>query len=135
MRTRESINYHWYIFLIAFLIFSGCVDGHKKSIAVKSRDVQDEVVRAERLSIEKKTGFTQVRIINPWQGANGVKQIYNLVKSGSELPAGLDSAAVIFVPLKKIICMSTTYIAMISALGEEKTLQVYQVQITFIHPN
>ena len=34
----------------------------------------------------------------------------------------MDSAAVIFVPLRKIVCMSTTHIAMISALGEEKSI-------------
>ena len=43
-------------------------------------------------------------------------------KRGSKLPAGVDSSAVIFVPVKKIICMSTTHLAMISALDEEKTI-------------
>ena len=38
------------------------------------------------------------------------------------MPAGLDSESVIFVPLKKIICMSTTHLAMISALGEQKSI-------------
>lgn len=80
------------------------------------------IINAERLSIEKKDGWTEVDIINPWQGATGIRMVYNLVKRGSPVPEGLDSSSVIFVPLKKIICMSTTYLAMISALGEENSI-------------
>src|SRR5665811_564070 len=43
-------------------------------------------------------------------------------KRGSAVPDGLDSSSVIFVPVKKIICMSATHIAMISALGEENSI-------------
>ena len=39
-----------------------------------------------------------------------------------KLPEGADSSNVIFVPLKKIVCMSTTHLAMISALHEENTI-------------
>ena len=45
-----------------------------------------------------------------------------LVRRGTKIPSGIDSTTVIFVPLKKIICMSTTHLAMISALNEENTI-------------
>ncbi|MCX6320197.1 MAG: ABC transporter substrate-binding protein [Bacteroidia bacterium] len=77
---------------------------------------------AERFTLQKNDSCTIVTIINPWQGANDVTQVYYLVSRGSELPDGLDSSMVIFVPLKRIVCMSTTHIAMISALGEENTI-------------
>jgi iron complex transport system substrate-binding protein len=80
------------------------------------------VSTAERLSIEKYENLTVVTIMNPWQGANNINEVYNLVRRGSLLPPGLDSSQVIFVPLKKIICMSTTHVAMISALGEENSI-------------
>jgi len=82
----------------------------------------NDIERAERISIQKKNGYTEIKIINPWQGAAGVNQAYYLVNRGSELPAGFDSSMVIFVPLKKIICMSTTHLSMISAVGEEETV-------------
>jgi len=107
------------LILISILfILPGCGKSIKKNIR-KEFTSNNEIVRAERFTLEKKNGYTEVKIINPWQGAIEVRQHYYLVKRGSDLPEGLDSSAVIFVPLHKIICMSTTHIAMISALGEE----------------
>jgi iron complex transport system substrate-binding protein len=80
------------------------------------------ISRAERFTLQKNGSCTIATIFNPWQGANNVNQVYYLVKKGSMLPDGVDSLSVIFVPLEKIICMSTTHIIMISALGEEKTI-------------
>ena len=80
------------------------------------------ILQAERFTLENKNNYSILTIINPWQGANGVNQVYYLARRGSELPGGIDSSMVIFVPLKKIICMSTTHLAMISALGEKNTI-------------
>jgi iron complex transport system substrate-binding protein len=110
-----------YIMIISILMVSGCKMGVRTNENIPS-DVKNEISRAERFKLEKKNGWTEVTIINPWQGADNVDQKYQLVRRGSSMPAGLDSSSVIFVPLQKIICMSTTYIAMISALGEENTI-------------
>ena len=109
------------ILIILLFAISGCGRINRKGNEEKP-DAGNVIVRAERFAIEKKKGWTEVKIINPWQGARNVSQIYYLVKRGSALPGGLDSASVIFVPLKKIICMSTTHLAMISALGEENSI-------------
>ena len=109
------------ITVIIIFTIAGCSRNDKKNIE-KTRDAGNEVERAERFTLEKKPGWTEVKIINPWQGASDVNQLYYLVKRGSDLPAGLDSASVIFVPLQKIVCMSTTHLAMISALGEDASI-------------
>jgi iron complex transport system substrate-binding protein len=109
------------LILLPQLIWSGCrqkVKNHESGILTS----QDEVVNARRFRIEQKQAWKEIKILNPWQGATNVSQTYYLVKRGSKLPPGLDSSAIIFVPLKKIICMSTTHIAMISELGEEKSI-------------
>jgi iron complex transport system substrate-binding protein len=80
------------------------------------------ISRAERFALQKNDSCTLLTIINPWQGANNINQVYYLIRRGSVLPSGMDSSSVIFVPLKKIICMSTTHVAMISALGEENSI-------------
>lgn len=109
------------ILIIALFTISGCRNNEKKD-AAKFHEVGNEIVSAKRFLLEKKPGWTEVKIINPWQGAINVSQIYYLIKRGLKLPEGLDSSNVIFVPLKKIICMSTTHLAMISALDEEKSI-------------
>jgi iron complex transport system substrate-binding protein len=110
-----------FILIIVLFSISGCGKRDKKN-DYRLRNAGDEIVSAERFTLERKRGWTEVKIINPWQGAINVNQSYYLVKRGSGLPEGMDSATVIFVPLQKIVCMSTTHIAMISALGEEKSI-------------
>ena len=109
------------LLILVTLVTSACKTYDKK-VVEKYPDIRNEVSLAERFTLEKKNGYTEIAIINPWQGAKNVNQTYRLVKRGSKLPEGHDSSSVIFVPLEKIICMSTTYIAMISALGEEKSI-------------
>jgi iron complex transport system substrate-binding protein len=109
-----------YIPIVLFIVCSGCGTGKKDS--GKLTDTGNIISRAERFSLEQKNDWTEVKIIDPWQGANGVSQVYYLIKRGSRLPDWLDSSAVIFVPVKKMICMSTTHAAMITALGEENSI-------------
>jgi iron complex transport system substrate-binding protein len=110
-----------FIFFIIVLISScSCIRENKSGRFLNSEN--KIISQAERISIEKAEGFTRVTIINPWQGAENVNLTYHLLKRGTDIPDGLDSSAIIFVPIKKIICMSTTHIAMISALGEENSV-------------
>jgi iron complex transport system substrate-binding protein len=91
--------------------------------AAREKSVQNNSIAfARRISIEKMSGYTRVTIINPWQGADNVNMTYYLVRRGSIIPAGIDSAKVIMVPLQKIVCMSTTHVAMISAIGEQNSI-------------
>jgi iron complex transport system substrate-binding protein len=109
------------IFILTFFAVSGCSKLTKKS-ADNFQGPVNVIGRATIFIILKRNGWTEVKIINPWQGAKNVTQTYCLVKRGSAIPLGFDSSSVIFVPLQKIICMSTTHVAMIAALGEEVSI-------------
>jgi iron complex transport system substrate-binding protein len=106
------------ILIILFIItVASCTE--KKLI--KNRDLSSAIniiTLAQRISVEKYDDYTKVTIIDPWQGADNVNISYFLVRRGSELPSGIDIRKVILVPVQKIVCMSTTHVAMISALGE-----------------
>jgi iron complex transport system substrate-binding protein len=109
------------IFIFGIFLYSCSIKSEKQA----GRDIIDTshiVAKAEKFSIEKMDGYTLLTIINPWQGAIGIKHVYYLLKRGAELPSGLDTLKIIRVPVKKIICMSTTQTAMISSLGEENTI-------------
>jgi iron complex transport system substrate-binding protein len=108
------------IFLCLIIIIS-CNENRetKKQYTSTGNEV---ISLAQRIAIEKYRDYTKITIINPWQGADNVNMAYYLVKRGSELPAGIDTTKVILVPVRKIVCMSTTHVAMISALGEENSI-------------
>lgn len=107
---------------ILAILISSCNNSGGEKNEIKLPSEYQIVSKAERFKIIKRNGYSTVTIIDPWQGANDVNLVYNLVNRGSVLPDGLDSSTFIFVPLKKVICMSTTHVAMISALSEENTI-------------
>lgn len=107
--------------LIITLILS-CTGNRVTPVQKPVQQIGSIISNAERFALDKESGYTKLTIINPWQGAEGINNIYYLVKRGTSIPSEIDSAQIIFVPLNKIICMSTTYLAMISALHEENTI-------------
>ena len=110
-------------FVTLFVIFiSSCNGNSEKLVGEKLIAEGSLVINADRFSIDKMDGYTKLTIKNPWQGAVNVSHVTYLVRRGTEIPFGLDSAMIILVPLKSIICMSTTHLAMISALGEENSI-------------
>jgi iron complex transport system substrate-binding protein len=107
------------LFIQPILFFSSCSNNAgNKEAAGKNPGIS----RAERLSIEKTEAYTRIVISGPWQGAKGITNEFFLIKRGTSIPEGLDSSKVIYVPIEKIICMSTTHTAMILALNEEKSI-------------
>jgi iron complex transport system substrate-binding protein len=85
--------------------------------------IGQKIIYAERFEIQQKDGYSILTIKNPWQGAANINESYYLIPKGTPVPAGVDSLKIIRVPIGKIICMSTTHMAMISALNEEKTIK------------
>lgn len=112
----------WQLICLLAICISACTgnNGEKNNRKVPSE--RQDVSQAERFKLDKRNGYTVLTINNPWQGANNINQVFHLLRRGSKLPEGLDSSMVIIVPVKKIICMSTTHVAMISALGEENSI-------------
>jgi iron complex transport system substrate-binding protein len=111
--------------LIALSVFLLIACAGKNSIINEKSESQDNgiIKYAKKLDIKNINGYSQVSIINPWQGANGNIHIWYLIPRGKEVPSSVDSSRVIFVPISRIICMSTTHLAMISSLGEAGTVK------------
>lgn len=111
--------------LLPFLILLGLSCNRFGEKAENNVDTKGNriVSVAEKFKIDVHKNYTILTILNPWQGAENINQIFYLVKRGTELPEGIDSANKIIVPIRKIICMSTTHVAMISALNEENTIK------------
>ncbi len=57
-----------------------------------------------------------IRITDPWQGASGVEQWVFVSRGGEDPPAYFDGT-VLREPARRIVCMSSSYVAFISHLG------------------
>ncbi len=78
---------------------------------------------AKRLKIDTLDGYSHVSVIGPWQGSGGVIQDWYLLPRGISIPSHIDSLKVIRVPVERVVCMSTTHIAMIKALGHSASIR------------
>ncbi|HLN19595.1 MAG TPA: ABC transporter substrate-binding protein [Bacteroidales bacterium] len=105
-----------------FILFFTASCGSKRSEISDISSVNNIIKIAERLSIERKDGYSVVRIINPWQGAETVEFKFILLQPGYNIPGGYEKYPVIHVPVNKMICMSATHLAMVDALGEDSTI-------------
>lgn len=59
---------------------------------------------------------TIVTVRNPWQGAEGVEKRLFIAREGERAPEGFEGQVIEGVA-ERVICMSSTYVAMIDALG------------------
>jgi iron complex transport system substrate-binding protein len=106
--------------IITVILLTGCRNGVVKKS--ENSGAGKETVHTGRLSIRKFNDYSVITISDPWQGAANVHQIFYLVKRGNNPPSGALPSSVIYTPVEKIICMSTTYLAMIEALGETNSV-------------
>jgi iron complex transport system substrate-binding protein len=80
-------------------------------------------VYAHKFTLTVNDTCSILSIINPWQGADDVRQVFYLVRQDQKALRNVDPAEVIQIPVKSIICTSTTHIAMVSALGQEAAIK------------
>ncbi|HUX95528.1 MAG TPA: ABC transporter substrate-binding protein [Bacteroidales bacterium] len=110
------------VFLLTIITIS-CQGKKRILFDENSESGERVVVSAKGFSIVRNENYSVVSIKNPWQGAEGVRLVHYLVKRGTPLPPGIDSGQVIFVPVESIVCMSTTHVGMIVALGKGNAIK------------
>ena len=114
----------FFVFFILIINY-GCThrnQGQKDS--VRSNAFKELPIKyAKGFTIRKVNNSFLLSVQNPWQGARNIVYRYLLVPRGEKVPEGIDDVQIIRTPVKKIICMSTTYIAMIDLLGETETIK------------
>lgn len=102
--------------IAASLIICSCRHGGKPPASAQPE--KKTVENPGRLLIEKSGFFTKVTVRNPWQNTSGTELVWYLVPRDSAAPQGISEDRIIRIPVRSIVCMSTTHIAMLSALGE-----------------
>jgi iron complex transport system substrate-binding protein len=107
---------------IFILSMASCRQKAGPSSQAQTNSHKLEVISAEHFNLEKTDSCTILRIKDPWQGAEKVEHDYYLVQSGSRPLRVSDNSKVITIPVRRLICTSTTHVAMICALGEEKAI-------------
>ena len=75
-------------------------------------------VEATGFTIQHIGAYQKLTVIDPWQKSSNNQFDYYLLEKGEKIPEELKGKQVFFTPLQKVICLSTTHIGFLDALGE-----------------
>ncbi|MEA2105299.1 MAG: ABC transporter substrate-binding protein [Bacteroidota bacterium] len=112
---------NYFIFFFLILLFS-CQSTNKNNTKENLHAYSVDVKYAQGFSIEYHDHFKLLTIYNPWQGAENIQYQYALVTDEKEdlmIPVGIKK---IVVPLKKVICLSTSHVAFLNVLNETESI-------------
>jgi iron complex transport system substrate-binding protein len=97
------------------LLLCSCGQGNRQSDSMPDKAAAT-MFTATRFRIDDFQGFKRLTVINPWQNSSGNELVYYLVPHHVQLPDTISESSVVRVPVRRIVCMSTTHTAMLSAL-------------------
>jgi iron complex transport system substrate-binding protein len=102
--------------LTAIILFLCSCHHAGRTAGGRFNEMSDSTYNASRFVIDDFPGYRRLVIRNPWQNTRGTLLVYYLVPRSIQLPDTISKDQVIRVPVKRMICMSTTHIAMLRAL-------------------
>lgn len=106
------------ILLCGLFALTGCNSRKKTSLEAFSREVYTpRYASGFKILGTDNAQSTLIQIFNPWQGAENVVMSYFIARDGEQAPAGF-TGPVIRAGATRIVCMSSSYIAMLDALQQ-----------------
>jgi iron complex transport system substrate-binding protein len=111
--------------VICLLIGVACTGGNRQqpSAALSSVNDSSMVECAQGFTMHKLGKVTLLTVFNPWQGAQDVVYRYALCPKDEPIPEGLSDYTLIRTPVERVICLSTTHVAMLSAIGKTASIK------------
>jgi iron complex transport system substrate-binding protein len=107
------------IIILFFAVFIECKGPVvREQIQKNNNKIHIDIKYARGFSIDDLGEYKLIYVYNPWQNIEGKSITYLLYPRGSEQPRSVSYNVAVPVPVRKVICMSTTHIAMIRALDE-----------------
>ncbi len=102
--------------LLSLSLLSGCGSG-TKSAKPASSDGLVKNSEATGFAIQEFREYKKLTVIDPWQKSTDNHFEYYLLERGTEIPAALLGKQVFMTPVQKVVCLSTTHIGFLDALG------------------
>lgn len=112
MINRSDMRITLWILSFLLIISAGC----GPSGNTPAPESTNAYARGFSIGFEK--GFRILTVRNPWENARNVEIRYFLVDKSAEIPEELKGENLIRIPVERIVCLSTSHIAFVDALGE-----------------
>ena len=117
--VNKMIKQSIYTFILFSLLFlTSCISNKKTSLEAFNQDIYTpEYAAGFKILGATNVQSTLIQVFNPWQGAKEVEMSYFISRNGEQAPTGF-TGPTIPAGAKRIVCMSSSYIAMLDALGQ-----------------
>ena len=117
--VNKMIKQSIYTFILFSLLFlASCISNKKTSLDAFNQDIYTpEYAAGFKILGATNVQSTLIQVFNPWQGAKEVEMSYFISRNGEQAPTGF-TGPTIPAGAKRIVCMSSSYIAMLDALGQ-----------------
>lgn len=126
IERKHSIKLLTFYFCLLFISLSEFGCGNRShdtnSILPEEKGEEINIAYAKGFRIVEFPGYTMLNVQNPWQGAKDISFTYYLVNSDDDIPEELKGKTVIRTPVKRIVCLSTTHIALLEFVDEISSL-------------
>lgn len=97
---------------------TSCISNKKTSLEAFNQDIYTpEYAAGFKILGATNVQSTLIQVFNPWQGSKEVEMSYFISRNGEQAPTGF-TGPTIPAGAKRIVCMSSSYIAMLDALGQ-----------------
>lgn len=104
--------------LLCLLVLTSCISNKKTSLKAFNQDIYTpEYATGFKILGANNAASTLIQVRNPWQGAKDVEMSYFISRGGEQAPAGF-TGPTIPAGAQRIVCMASSYIAMLDALGQ-----------------
>jgi iron complex transport system substrate-binding protein len=104
-----------------------CCSGKRQQLVAAISGIEADstatVTHAQGFTMTKTGNSTLLTVLNPWQGAQHVTYCYALIPHDAQIPEGCSDYTIIRTPVKRVICLSTTHVAMLSAIGQTASIK------------
>jgi len=107
--------------LFFYAILCSCVQQTPKNVSDTGKNIA--VSHAKGFEIIQHEGYKTINVFNPWQNAKDITYSYVLYNHKNDLPKGIKPDAMVNTPVKKVVCLSLTHIAVIDLLGKTNTIK------------
>ena len=117
--VNKMIKQSIYTFILFSLLFlTRCISNKKTSLEAFNQDIYTpEYAAGFKILGATNVQSTLIQVFNPWQGSKEVEMSYFISRNGEQAPTGF-TGPTIPAGAKRIVCMSSSYIAMLDALGQ-----------------
>jgi iron complex transport system substrate-binding protein len=117
--VNKMIKQSIYTFILFSLLFlTSCISNKKTSLEAFNQDIYTpEYAAGFKILGSTNVQSTLIQVFNPWQGSKEVEMSYFISRNGEQAPTGF-TGPTIPAGAKRIVCMSSSYIAMLDALGQ-----------------